>query len=143
MKLLLERKWPKQNYTIGKLHIDGKYFCETLEDHDRGLTDDMSERQIKAIKVYAQTAIPKGRYKIEYTISPKFGRKLPRLQNVKGFSGILIHPGNTANDSAGCILVGYNTAVGRLSNSRKTSDDLNLLIEEAINKGDEVWIEIK
>lgn len=134
MKLKVERLWPKQSYTVGRLYVNGEFFCNTLEDVVRDLP--------KEQKVYAQTAIPPGTYKVVYNYSPKFKRKLPRLLDVPYFEGILIHPGNTAADSAGCILVGNNSAVGRLSNSRATSDRLNALIEEAQDKGEDITIEI-
>lgn len=134
MKLKVERLWPKPSYTVGRLYVDGEFFCNTLEDVVRDLP--------KEQKVYAQTAIPPGTYKVVYNYSPKFKRKLPRLLDVPYFEGILIHPGNTAADSAGCILVGNNSAVGRLSNSRATSDRLNALIEEAQDKGENITIEI-
>lgn len=135
MKLKVERLWPKQSYTVGRLYVNGEFFCNTLEDVVRDLP--------KEQKVYAQTAIPPGTYKVVYNYSPKFKRKLPRLLDVPYFEGILIHPGNTAADSAGCILVGNNSAVGRLSNSRATSDRLNALIEEAQDKGEDITIEIE
>lgn len=134
MKLKVERLWPKPSYTVGRLYVNGEFFCNTLEDVVRDLP--------KEQKVYAQTAIPPGTYKVVYNYSPKFKRKLPRLLDVPYFEGILIHPGNTAADSAGCILVGNNSAVGRLSNSRATSDRLNALIEEAQDKGEDITIEI-
>lgn len=134
MKLRIERLWPKPNYTVGRLYIDGKFYCNTLEDTVRDLS--------KEKKVPGKTAIPYGTYKVVFNWSPKFGRNLPRLLNVPAFDGILIHPGNTAEDSAGCILVGKNTAVGRLTESRYTSDKLNVLIEDAQRKGENITIEI-
>ncbi|MBQ8888245.1 MAG: hypothetical protein IJY59_02000 [Bacteroidaceae bacterium] len=141
MELKLIRHWPKATYTIGRLYIDGKYFCDTLEDRvvdvNRNGTFDGAEK-----KVYAESAIPYGLYRIEYTHSPRFGRKLPRLINVPSFTGILIHPGNTAKDSAGCILVGKNTKVSKLTQSANTSRNLNKLIDAAIKNGETVTIEI-
>jgi hypothetical protein len=134
MKLRVERLWKKPAYTVGRLFVDGKLFCNTLEDTVRDLSNEK--------KVYGKTAIPYGEYKVVYNWSPKFGRNLPRLLNVPAFEGILIHPGNTADDSAGCILVGRNTEVGRLTESRYTSDKLNVLIEDAQRGGESITIEI-
>lgn len=135
MELKVERKWPKDTYTVGRLYVDGKMFCNTLEDRVRDLNTEE--------KVYGETAIPAGRYRVIFNWSPKFGRNLPRLLNVPHFEGILIHPGNTAADSAGCILVGKNSAVGRLSESRDTSDRLNVLIEDAQRRGEDIFITIE
>lgn len=141
MKLRLERLWPKKDYTVGRLYVDDRLFCNTLEDRivdkNKNGVFDGDEK-----KVYGESAIPYGTYKIIYNWSPKFGRNLPRLLNVPHFEGILIHPGNTAADSAGCILVGKNTEVGRLTNSRYISDELNKLINEAQQKGEPITIEI-
>lgn len=134
MKLRVERLWKKPAYTVGRLFVDGKFFCNTLEDTVRDLSNEK--------KVYGKTAIPYGEYKVVYNWSPKFGRNLPRLLNVPAFEGILIHPGNTADDSAGCILVGRNTEVGRLTESRYTSDKLNVLIEDAQRRGESITIKI-
>lgn len=119
MKLTLKRIARKADYTIGKLFIDGKYFCDTLEDPDRGLDQSMSLEKIRSLKVMHKTAIPAGIYKVIVNMSPGKRRLLPRLQNVPGFSGILIHRGNTADDSSGCILVGENKAIGKVLNSTK------------------------
>lgn len=134
MKLKVERLWKKPGYTVGRLYVDGKFFCNTLEDTVRDLN---RER-----KVPGKTAIPYGEYKVVFNWSPKFGRNLPRLLNVPAFEGILIHSGNTADDSSGCILVGKNTEVGRLTESRYTSDKLNVLVEDAQRKGESITIEI-
>jgi len=134
MKLRVERLWKKPTYTVGRLYVDGKLYCNTLEDVVRDLD--------KEAKVPGKTAIPAGTYKVIFNWSPKFGRNLPRLLNVPHFDGILIHPGNTADDSAGCILVGKNTEVGRLTESRYTSDKLNVLIEDAQRHEEEITIEI-
>lgn len=134
MKLKVERLWRKSSYTIGRLFVDGKLFCNTLEDRVRDLT--------KETKVPGQTAIPAGTYEVVFNWSPKFGRNFPRLLNVPHFTGILIHSGNTAADSAGCILVGNNTEKGRLTSSRDTSNRLNVLIEDAQRHGEKITIEI-
>ena len=130
MELKVIRKAKKTEYTIGKLYVDGVYFSDTLEDCDRGLTQDMPLEEIKAKKVYGKTAIPTGTYEIDMnTISPKFqarswakpyGGKLPRLIGVKGFEGVLVHVGNTADNSSGCLLVGKNSIKGMVTDSTKT-----------------------
>ena len=132
MKLTLKRIARKEGYTIGRLYIDDnpKPFCDTLEDKDRGLEEAMPLDMIKRIKVKGETAIPTGTYELSMRhISPKYSRKkafaftggvMPRLLNVPGYEGVLIHSGNTAADSEGCILVGENKAVGKVLNSMAT-----------------------
>lgn len=124
MILTLNRKYKKSTHTIGELLIDGIKFCDTLENPDRGLSQDMDEREIKARKVYGQTAIPTGTYDVVLTKSTKFKRLLPELRKVKGFEGVRIHAGNTVKDTAGCPLVGVNRAVGKVLDSRKTENAL-------------------
>lgn len=129
MKLELKRTALKAGYTIGRLSIDGKYFCDTLEDTvrdtNRNGVFDNGER-----KIHGRTAIPYGRYKVTLTLSPRFGRILPLLHDVPQFNGVRIHSGNTADDTEGCILVGYNRAVGKVLDSRKTEQRLvNMMID--------------
>lgn len=131
MKLTLKRIAKKDTYTVGKLYIDGVYFCDTIEDKDRGLYQKQDIQELRKIKVPSKTAIPTGIYKISLSIvSPKYSTKkiyqeickgkVPRLLNVPGYEGVLIHIGNTAEDSAGCILVGQNKVVGKVINSTET-----------------------
>ena len=131
MKLTLKRTAKKPTYTIGKLYIDDVYFCDTIEDTDRGLYQGQDLALIKKIKINSKTAIPKGTYKITLNVvSPKYSKKkiyqdickgrVPRLLNVPGYEGVLIHIGNTADDSSGCILVGENKQVGKVLNSTET-----------------------
>ena len=131
MKLTLKRIAKKDTYTIGKLYIDGVYFCDTIEDKDRGLYQTQDLQELQKIKVNSKTAIPTGIYKITLNVtSPKFGAKkiyqqickgkLPRLLDVPGYDGVLIHIGNTPEDTAGCILVGQNKVVGKVINSTET-----------------------
>ena len=129
MKLILKRIALRDTYTIGRLYIDGVYFCDTLEDKVRDLNKngkfDNGEK-----KVYSETAIPYGIYKVDInTVSPRFKNrvwakpysgKIPRLLNVNSFEGVLIHPGTTSKDTSGCLLVGRNTIVGKLTQSQST-----------------------
>lgn len=127
MKLTLIREIFTDKTTIGSLFIDGKFFCYTLEDKDRGLTSDMTLEEIKKIKVYGETAIPLGSYKLILNASPKFNRVLPRLQEVKGYEGVLIHRGNYAKDTLGCILVGKEKSKDNQSILYSTDKELELV----------------
>lgn len=124
MRLTLKRIANKKNYCIGRLYINGKYFCDTLEDVDRGLDDSMTEEDIKEMKIKGETAIPTGIYTVLLTYSPKYKRVMPLVNNVKGYSGIRIHSGNTHKDTEGCLLVGKNTKVGMVTDSRNTFEAL-------------------
>jgi len=140
MRLTLKRIANRKDYCIGKLYINGKYFCDTLEDVDRGLDDSMSEEKIKQLKVKGQTAIPVGIYTVLLTYSPKYQKIMPLINNVKCYSGIRIHSGNSSKDTDGCLLVGKNTVVGRLTDSRIT---FNALFKRLQQKGsNKITIEI-
>lgn len=153
MELVLERKWKKDNYTIGNLYIDGKWFSNTLEDKDRGLKDSMSLMEIKTIKKPKITAIPTGIYDITLNVvSPKFskypfynsinGGRVPRLLNVKGFDGILIHVMDGpkgAELSEGCIGVGRNLIKGGLLQGKEYYKKLYDILK---NSKDKITIKI-
>jgi hypothetical protein len=142
MKLTLKRRFTGKDYTIGSLYVNGEYFCDTLEDADRGLTQSMSLDEIKQIKIPHETAIPTGEYKVIVNLSPAKKRMLPRLLDVPGFSGIMIHRVNTKNDSSGCILVGENKVKGKLINSTGYEKRLVEILTEAQERGEEIIIEI-
>ena len=151
MKLTLKRIALKPAYTIGHLYIDGQKVCDTIEDTVRDLNKnvvfDNGEK-----KVYAETAIPYGTYDITLKVqSPKYKDKaqykfgdgyLPRLLDVPHFDGILIHIGNTAKDSAGCILVGENKEVGKVLNSTATFRKVYEILKAASDRGEPIKIEI-
>lgn len=155
MGITLKRIAKRPTYTIGKLYIDGVYICDTLEDTDRGLTQSTPLSEIKVKKVATKTAIPTGTYDLTMNIvSPRLSRyqfyrtncnggRVPRLLNVPGFDGILIHTGNTAADSAGCILVGKNSQVGKVLNSKTTFLKLYKLLDQASRDGEKITITIK
>ena len=135
MNLTLNRIFRGPDYTLGKLYIDGHYFCDTLEDPVRTLPascPNTSEGILCACpeKVYARTAIPAGTYKVTMQFSPRFKRVLPLLHDVPHFLGVLIHSGNDPGDTAGCILVGHNKVKGKVLESRAVSDKLNALLEK-------------
>jgi hypothetical protein len=141
MELLLERKWCKSDYTIGRLSINGKFYCHILEDTVRDInkngTFDCGE-----FKISGHTAIPYGTYEIQVTYSPKFKRELPLLLNVKHFEGIRIHRGNTNKDTSGCLIPGENTKTGMVLNSTKYELELTKLIKEANKRNEKVYIKI-
>lgn len=140
MKLKLKRIALLEEYTIGKLYIDDVYFCDTLEDKVRDYNKDGDLLDQGEEKIWGQTAIPYGTYKVILNLSPKFKRILPRLQNVKHFDGILIHRGNKAKDTHGCILVGKNTETGTVTNSTYYE---KLLVDKMVASGlDTFQIEI-
>ena len=119
MILHLKRIFYGFNYTIGKLSIDGVYFCDTLEDLPRD------------VKIANETCIPQGKYKVILNESNRFRRIMPLLLNVPNFEGIRIHSGNTAANTSGCILVGKNTIKGQLTDSRETFNKLFSLMTDA------------
>lgn len=152
MQLTLNRIARLSDYTIGRLSIDGEYFCDTLEDRDR----DVNRNGVLdggEVKVPGRTAIPNGTYSITLKVcSPRFSKKslyarcggyLPRLLNVPGFSGVLIHIGNSPADTEGCILVGRNTKVGMVLRSTETFWALYERLKEADERHELIDIEIR
>lgn len=143
MELILKRIAKKKTYTIGHLYANGQFVCDTLEDTDRGIDQSDPISKITSVKVYGQTAIPAGSYKINMnTVSPKFknrawakpyGGKIPRLLDVPGFEGVLIHVGNKPADTLGCILVGENKVVGGLIKSTESFNKLMKLLKGSSN----------
>lgn len=108
MKLDVIRYSSQHESTLGLLFIDGKFECYTLEDEER------------SVKVFGETRIPKGSYDIRFRkegghnarYSKKFGvdhMGMLEVKDVPNFKYVLIHIGNTDDDTAGCLLVG-NTA---------------------------------
>lgn len=120
MELRLVRIITNSNYTEGKLYIDGAYFCDTLEDKDRGLKQSMSVSEIKKLKVYGETCIPYGIYDVVLSYSPKFKKIMPEVLKVKGFTGIRIHNGVDKNSTSGCVIVGKKWQDGKVTKSRDT-----------------------
>ena len=153
MEIKVKRIARKEAYTIGKMYVNGEYVCDTLEDKDRGLTSNMSVAQICGVKIKGETAIPTGRYLVDMkTVSPRFGGRaqyqfcrgrLPRLCNTPGYQGVLIHCGNTAMDTDGCILVGENKEKGKVLNSKATFNRLYLRLAIADKRGEQIWITIE
>lgn len=154
MEILVYRKYKKPEYTVGRFSIDGEFIANTMEDTDRGLDDGMQDWQIRNKKIPNVTAIPTGRYKVDMdTVSPKFSKypfymevcqgKLPRLKNVKGFEGILLHCGADHSNSSGCILLGLNKVRGKLTDTKETFKKVYALMKEAHSRGETIYITIE
>lgn len=143
MNILVKRTAKRSTYTIGKMYLDGVYFCDTLEDADRGLRQTDNIDHIRAKKIYSKTAIPTGTYKVIVNLSPKFKRNLPRLLNVPGFDGILMHRGNSDKNTSGCLLLGENKVVGKVINSTPYEIKLVDILTEKQNKGESIEITIQ
>lgn len=142
MKILVKRIAKRPTYTIGKMYLDGKYFCDTLEDTDRNISQSTPLDTIKKVKLPNNTAIPTGTYKVIVNVSPKFKRLLPRLLNIPGFDGVLIHRGNTDKDTSGCILIGENKVVGKVINSTGYETKLVSILNKAQDNKEDITIEI-
>lgn len=153
MELTLKRIALRDSYTIGRLYINGIYECDTLEDKVRDLNKDGDLNDAGEGKLYGKTAIPYGRYEITMKVqSPKYSQRasyawckgyLPRLLNVPHFDGILIHAGNTSEDSSGCVLCGENKVKGQVINSMATLKRLVPILKRVSDSGEKIWITIK
>jgi hypothetical protein len=141
-ELFLQRRYLKDTYTIGILSVDDVAFCDTLEDRVRDYNKDGDLNDENEDKVYGETAIPYGRYRVIVTYSPKFKRKLPLLLGVPHFEGIRIHGGKYNTNTEGCILLGENKIKGGLINSKQYVDELTNWIEMWAKKGEETFITI-
>lgn len=156
MKIVLDRKYKKENYTIGRITIDGEYICNSLEDKDYGFDEDTPVETIKKTKAAhpKAVAIPAGEYEVSVEYYRNFSvthpwynttsckGKIPCLLDVPGYSGILIHCGSNAGHTSGCILVGYNTIKGGLTDSKKAFVKVCDKIMEAAKRGEKVYISI-
>ena len=157
MEIVLDRKYKKETYTIGVITVDGKYVCNSVEDKDYGFNQDTPVKTIKDTKAKhpQQVAIPAGRYEVSVKYYRGMADKypfyknssckghIPCLVNVPGYSGILIHCGSTAKDSAGCIIVGKNTIKGGVTESRACFTKLCDMIMAAAGRKEKVYITIR
>lgn len=139
MEIVLERKFKREKVTEGNLYVNGKWFCHTIEDVVRAKAGEWS----KKLKVYAQTAIPYGRYPVLVTWSNRFQRQLTGVFNVPDFEGIRIHNGTSETSSAGCIIVSYKAddKNHRLINDKAAMNDLCNLVQKTQLK-EKVWLTI-
>lgn len=154
MNIILERHRKGGSYTMGTLYINSRKqrFCDTIEDTDRGLTDTMSEEEIRRKKVYGETAIPEGIYRIDMeTVSPRFkdtkwgkrfGGIVPRLEKVKGYEGVLIHVGNTPKDTAGCILVGQASGASVVNSTQTYIELMEFVLMPVWRDHETIWLHV-
>ena len=139
MNLILNRDHLFSDFTIGSLFVDGVKQCWTLEDAVR----ERPGVPVEQWKVDEKTAIPEGNYEVAITYSNRFKRELPLIKDVPGFSGIRIHPGNTDEDTEGCILVGLvwdgDDFIGQ---SRVAFQSLFSKMQTAIANGEKIHLEV-
>lgn len=138
MKLTCQRSTFTENSTDGELLIDGAHFCWTLEPVYR----EVPGESVDCWKVQGKTAIPCGIYPVTMRFSPKFRRIMPHIENIPGFSEVMLHPLNEPDETEGCIGVGYKRETDFIYESRHASDDLNARIQAAIDAGNPVTIEV-
>jgi hypothetical protein len=139
MKLQLQRNPSDSVCTIGTLYIDGVQEAFTLEDVVR----EVAGQPVASWKIKNETAIPRGTYKLGLHNSPHFGRVLPHLLNVPGYDYVLIHWGNWAKDTEGCILVGDSPEKDAISQSKVAFDELWEKLEAPLTSGQDVHIEVQ
>lgn len=142
MEITVNRKVKTKVSTISDVLIDGEFYCYGLEDTDRGLSNDMPIEEIKKKKVFAQTAIPTGRYEVIISFSNRFQQYMPLLLNVPGFEGVRIHPGNTAANTEGCLLLGQTVGADLVGNSRLAYRSFMPKLR-AIEKTEKIFITFK
>lgn len=138
----LLRKYRKEAYTIGQLYENGVFLCNTIEDRDRGLNNNMSASAILKIKVPGETAIPTGTYRLVVNESPKFKREMIEVVGVPGFTGIRIHNGVYAEHSAGCIIPGMNSIKGGVTDSKRYEEILTKKVKASMTKNEDVYLTI-
>lgn len=132
MKIEVKRDVRNEKFTLGKMYIDGEFFCYTLEDPVRQA----------GVKIYGDTAIPALSYEVVMSFSEKFRKPLPLLLDVPGFSGVRIHGGNTVKDTLGCILIAKNRDSIRGIIWGSLSADLTTRVKAAVNNKQQVYITI-
>ncbi len=138
MKLKLVRESFGDTFTEGRLYINDEFECYTIEDTDRKLEEEGE-------KVYGKTAIPKGNYRVNISMSPRFKKPLIEILNVPQFTGVRIHTGNSSANTEGCIIVGKDNKIADddwIGQSKLAYEPLHAKVQEALTAGDLVTIEI-
>jgi hypothetical protein len=122
--------------TLGCLYIDGLKFCDTLEDTDRHL-EVMGEHA----KIAAKTAIPRGKYQVTISMSPRFKKLMIALLDVPYFTGIRMHSGNTVEHTEGCPLLGIASGQ-KLVESKMATNQLLGIIDAELKTGRDIFITV-
>lgn len=144
MQLTLQRTHTNGPRTFGKLSINGRYLCHTLEDEIR----EQPGQPVAAWKIKGATAIPSTTYGQPYRVtlenSPRFGPDTLTINDVPGFSGVRMHAGNTEADTEGCPLLGMaiNDAGIVGGTSRPAVELVRTLVRQALADGYHVWLEV-
>lgn len=138
-EFVLERVQSDPDVTIGELTIGGKHICWTCEDPER----EVAGMPVEQWKIPGQTAIPRGSYRVVLTYSPRFQVSLPLLEDVPGFAGIRIHPGNDAGDTDGCILPGLERRPNGVGQSRLAYIELRKWLDAVWRNDDEAVMVIR
>ena len=133
---LLRDDSPANAHNYGKFFVDGKYLAETLEDKDRYL-------EAGGEKIDGETAIPRGRYSVTRTFSNRFKRVMVLVNGVPGFVGVRIHGGNTEANTEGCPMLGAARIGTGIANCAGVNERLDNAVEAALNRGEDVWLEVK
>jgi hypothetical protein len=120
----------------GQLYVDGVLLGQTLEDTDRHLEDGGE-------KVYGETAIPRGRYKVVLSYSNRFKRIMPEVLGVRTHTGVRIHGGNDEVDTLGCPLLGRVRTPTGIRDCKIPNDRLIDLLAAAELRGEDVWLVVK
>ena len=135
MELTLIRQTFYEECTHGILMVNGEKFCDTLEPHRIDFEHEQKQSGV--------TAIPEGRYKVVMGWSNRYQDFMPQICDVPHFSGILIHGGNQAKDTAGCVLVGQYCRRNFIAHSLRAFAVLRAALADAYNAKEAIYIEVK
>ena len=140
MEFTVKRKWFTDKSAIGELHINGTFFCYTLEDTDRDLYKTQPLTEIAQKKLFGITAIPYGKYDLALTFSNRFKKYMPQVLNVPAYEGVRIHSGNKPEDTEGCLLVGMQRSENFVGDSKAAFNALMAMFKK-VEKKEKITIE--
>ena len=136
VEALLLRSDFGDDFTLGSLFFAGKFLGFTCEDKDRHL-------ESGGTKIYGETAIPRGYYRLTVSMSKRFGKLMPEILGVPQFSGVRIHGGNFPSQSEGCPLLGAKKLTNGVADCKEVNAKLIKLIQSVEASGDECWLVIR